>query len=169
MSELANELLAEFKSETAASRKCLDRIPADLFGWKPHEKSMNMGYLAFLVADIPRWIIDIIEKTEIDFATYNQIKFKNTAEMVSHFDNVVKGAEHSLSKLNNEILSKTFHLKNNGQILYSSPVKENLVQTLNHWVHHRGQLTVYMRLNNIPVPSIYGPSADDRRFLNNLL
>ncbi len=161
---LGAAFLKELEAEAAATRKCLERIPENLFGWKPHEKSMAMGYLALLVAEIPKWITYMIEIGEIDFATFKHFQPKTTAELVSHFDENLKGAKNALSNLSNETLAKTFFLKNQGQVLFSSPIKENLGSTLNHLVHHRGQLTVYMRLNNIPVPSIYGPSADDRVF-----
>lgn len=158
----AKEYLAELEAETGATRKCLDRVPETLYDWKPHEKSMNMGYLVLLVADIPKWITYIIEKSEIDLATFPQFKPKDTADLVRHFDENIEGARKALSNASD--LPGMFSLKRNGQVLFTSPKKENVGSTLNHWVHHRGQLTVYMRLNNIAVPSIYGPSADDRGF-----
>jgi uncharacterized damage-inducible protein DinB len=161
---LGAAFLKELEAEAAASRKCLERIPESLFGWKPHEKSMNMGYLALLVAEIPKWITHMVEKGDIDFATFEHFQPKTTAELVNHFDENLKAAKNALGHVSDEALAKTFSLKNRGQILFSSPIKENIGSSINHLVHHRGQLTVYMRLNNIPVPSIYGPSADDRSF-----
>jgi uncharacterized damage-inducible protein DinB len=158
------EFLKEFDAEIKASRKCVERIPTELFGWKPHEKSMEMGYLALLVAEIPRWITTIINDPEIDFATFEHFHPKTTEELVTQFDENVKTAKNALQNVSNEELAKTFSLKTNGQVIFSSPKKDNVSSTINHWVHHRGQLTVYMRLNNIDVPSIYGPSADDRSF-----
>lgn len=160
----SKQLLNELESEIPAARKCLERIPEDLFGWKPHEKSTEMGYLALLVAEIPKWITYIIEKSEIDFATFEHFQPKNTSELVKHFDENVSGAKNALSNISDDDLSETFYLKRQGNILYSSPKDETIMQTINHFVHHRGQLTVYMRLNNLPVPSIYGPSADDKPF-----
>ena len=156
--------LKELEAESTASRKCLERIPESLFDWKPHEKSMTMGYLALLVAEIPKWITWMLEKSEIDFATFEHFKPKNTSELVSHFDENIQGVKNALQHVSNEELSEPFFLKNKGQILFSSPKKDNIGSSINHMVHHRGQLTVYMRLNNIPVPSIYGPSADDKGF-----
>jgi uncharacterized damage-inducible protein DinB len=158
------EFLKELEAEATATRKCLERIPESLFQWKPHEKSMTLGYLSLLVAEIPRWISHMIEKSEIDFATFSHAQPKTTAELVSHFDENLHGAKNALQTVSNEELSELFYLKTNGQIIFSTPKKESVVQTINHWVHHRGQLTVYMRLNDIPVPSIYGPSADDKQF-----
>ena len=154
----------ELETEVTATRKCLERIPESLFDWKPHEKSMTMGYLTLLVAEIPKWITHMIEKSEIDFASFEHFKPTNAAELVAHFDENVKGAKKALSLIKEGELAEPFSLKNQGKLLYSSPKKENIESTINHMVHHRGQLTVYMRLNNIPVPSIYGPSADDRGF-----
>jgi len=158
------EYLKELEAETTATRKCLERIPESLFDFKPHEKSMAMGYLALLVAEIPKWITYMIEKSEIDFATFEHFRPKNTQELVKHFDENVQGAKNALQHVSNEGLAEPFYLKNKGQVVFSSPKKENIRMSINHLVHHRGQLTVYMRLNNIPVPSIYGPSADDRGF-----
>ena|ERR1700730_5708436 len=156
--------LKEIEAEATATHKCLERIPESLFDWKPHEKSMTMGYLSLLVAEIPLWITHMIEKSEIDFATFKHFAPKNTSELVSHFDENLKGAKNALQHVSNQALLEPFSLKNQGQIIFSSPKKENVGTSINHLVHHRGQLTVYMRLNNILVPSIYGPSADDKRF-----
>ncbi len=136
----------------------------ELSDYKPHEKSMAMGYLALLVAEIPKWITHIIEKSEIDFATFNHFQPKTTQELVNHFDENMKGAKTSLQKITDEDLSEQFYLKREGKTLFSSPKLDNLGSSINHMVHHRGQLTVYMRLNDIPVPSIYGPSADEKVF-----
>ena len=158
------EYLKELDAETKSSRKCVERIPPELFKWKPHEKSMEMGYLALLVAEIPRWIKTMIEDSEIDFATFKHFPATTTEDLVKQFDENIEGARNALQNVSNEELDKPFALKTNGQTIFSSPKKENVSSTINHWVHHRGQLTVYMRLNNINVPSIYGPSADDKSF-----
>ena len=164
-SKFGLEFLKELDSEAASSRKCLERIPESLFGWKPHERSMTMGYLALLVAEIPKWLTAIIEIGEINFATFQHFQPKTTSDLVKHFDENLKGAREALQKVSDQtLISENFSLKNGEQLLFSSPKKENVSQTINHLVHHRGQLTIYMRLNNIPVPSIYGPSADDRTF-----
>ena len=158
------ELLKELEAETRASRKCLGEIPASLFGWKPHEKSMPLGYLALLVAEIPKWITVMVQDSEINFATFKHFEPKDTAELVKHFDENLAGAKDALQNISDETLAEPFALKNQGQVIYSSPKQVNISSALNHLVHHRGQLTVYMRLNDLPVPSIYGPSADDRSF-----
>lgn len=156
--------LEELKAESGASRKCLERIPENLFDYKPHPKSMAMGYLALLVAEIPLWIAVMIEQGEIDFATFKHLEVKTTQALVAHLDENLKRAEQALSNATEEQLQGDFTLKANGQLLFASPVMGSISSTINHWVHHRGQLTVYMRLNDIAVPSIYGPSADDNQF-----
>jgi uncharacterized damage-inducible protein DinB len=152
----------ELEAETPATRKCLERVPESLWSWKPHPKSMDMGYLVSLVAEIPKWISSSIEQKVIDFATFQHDQANTTAELLANFDRYIEGARKALRGISNEEFNETFYLKNSGKILYSSSQQENISSTLNHWVHHRGQLTVYMRLNDIAVPSIYGPSADDR-------
>jgi uncharacterized damage-inducible protein DinB len=161
---LGQMYLKELLAEAPASRKCLERVPEKLFDYKPHEKSMNMGYLALLVADIPRWISHMIEKGDIDFATFKQNHPKTTKDLLALFDENMKMVKPLMEKVTDEELAKTFSLKNNGQVLFSSPKEDNISSSINHLVHHRGQLTVYLRLNNIDVPSIYGPSADDKSF-----
>lgn len=161
---LGQWFLKELDAEASASRKCLERIPEKLFDWKPHEKSMALGYLALLVAEIPKWIIHIIEKSEIDFATFTHLQPKTTAELVNHFEENLQGAKKAIQNVSDNELSGTFSLKANGKLLFSSPKADSIGQSINHLVHHRGQLTVYMRLNNILVPQIYGPSADEKGF-----
>jgi uncharacterized damage-inducible protein DinB len=123
-----------------------------------------MGYLALLVAEIPKWITAMVETSEIDFATFEHFEPKTTSELVNHFDENLEGARNALQNVSDDALAASFYLKNQGQVLYETPKKESIAPSINHLVHHRGQLTVYMRLNDIAVPSIYGPSADDRGF-----
>ena len=157
-------LLHELNGEYRATRACLEKIPENLFEYKPHPKSMNMGYLALLVAEIPLWISHMIVDGEIDLANFRHISPATNAALVDHFEENMKAARKALEETNDEKLGEPFLLKANGQVLYTSPKIVDIGVTLNHWVHHRGQLTVYMRLNDIPVPSIYGPSADDKSF-----
>src|SRR5882672_7093257 len=96
------EYLKELEGEATATRKCLERIPEKLYDWKPHEKSMTMGYLALLVAEIPKWITNMIEKSEIDFATFEHFKPKNAAELVSHFEENLQGAKNALRQVSNQ-------------------------------------------------------------------
>jgi uncharacterized damage-inducible protein DinB len=160
----AKAFAEELEAETPSTFKCLERIPPELFGWKPHEKSMPLGYLATLVAEIPLWITTMITRSEIDFATFKHIQPQSTQDLVNHFDDNVAAANDHLLQIHDGNLSEPFYLKRDGVVLMSTTKREAIESTINHLVHHRGQLTVYMRLNNIPVPAIYGPSADDRNF-----
>ena len=160
----AQSFLHELNAEYKATRKCLEAISESLFEYKPHPKSMTMGYLALLVAEIPLWIKHMIVDSEIDFVTFKHFSPKTSAELVTHFEENMEAARQALSSVTDEDLQAPFSLKANGQLLYTAPKVVDVGTTLNHWVHHRGQLTVYMRLNDIAVPSIYGPSADDKSF-----
>ena len=158
------EFSKEIESEVRATRRCLEAIPDKLYKYKPHETSMELGYLALLVAAMPKWIVDMIEKSEIDLATYERFELSTTAALLKYFDDNVAAAKRTLEKTGSREFDQTFQLKVAGKVVMSSPKQESVRQTINHWVHHRGQLTVYMRMNGIPVPSIYGPSADDKTF-----
>ena len=158
-------LLQELNAEYKATRNCLERISESTFDFKPHPKSMNMQYLVLLVAEIPLWIKHIIEDGEIDFVTFKHEAPKTTNDVLTYFENNMKAARKAFEGTSDEELETgTFTLKANGNVLYTSHKLLDVGTTLNHWVHHRGQLTVYMRLNDIAVPSIYGPSADDKTF-----
>lgn len=161
---IVTSYLKELEAEYTATRKCLERIPVSLFGYKPHPKSMELGYLTLLVADIPLWITMMLEQGEIDLAKYERFEAANTEQMVGRFEENFNGAKKVLQNANDESLNAPFYLKSQGQVLFTQSKMEGVGSTINHWVHHRGQLTVYMRLNDIAVPSIYGPSADDRTF-----
>ena len=161
---LGQEFLKELEAEAAASRKCVERIPPALYKYKPHEKSMEMGYLAVLVAEIPKWIAIMINDNEINFATWQRYNMTSTEDMVKYFDKNMEDARDALKNVANEQLQTLFYLKAGDKELMSSTRQVSVSSALNHWVHHRGQLTVYMRLNNIAVPAIYGPSADDNQW-----
>lgn len=162
--QLCQTYLAEMKAESVATRQCLERIPESTYKFKPHEKSMEMGYLTLLVADIPRWIEKMIEVSLIDFTTDERFQLSTTDKLLAWYDKHLEGAYNALANITDESINTQFELKNGGQLLYATPKIEGIASTINHWVHHRGQLTVYMRLNDIAVPSIYGPSADSKGF-----
>ena len=158
----AQALIKELEAETASTRKCIERFKIELFDYKPHERSMQMGYLVLLCAEIPLWIAFTVADPEIDLATFEHLHPKTTEEIVAHFDENVQKAKKALEGVTDGALSATFELKTNGKVVMSTTKRESLASTINHMVHHRGQLTVYMRLNEIMVPSVYGPSADDK-------
>ena len=161
---LANLFARELQSEYTATKKCLEKIPGSIYSFKPHPKSMELGYLALLVAEIPLWIVHIIKDGVIDFATYKHFQLSTSEALLQHYEENFKNAVQGLQQVSDDKLEDKFTLQNSGQLLMSSSKKESVGSSINHWVHHRGQLTVYMRLNDIPVPSIYGPSADERTF-----
>ncbi|MCU7549892.1 DinB family protein [Chitinophagaceae bacterium LB-8] len=160
----SQDYLQELNMEYRATRACLQRIPESLFDYKPHPKSMTMGYLSLLVAEIPLWIKYMVTDGEIDFVTFHHFQPKTNQELVDHFEDNMAAARKALEAATDEALEESFSLKANGKLLYTSKKIIDIGITINHWVHHRGQLTVYMRLNDIAVPSIYGPSADDQNF-----
>jgi uncharacterized damage-inducible protein DinB len=125
---------------------------------------MEIGYLAILVADIPRWIQHIIESGTINFGTWEQKSPKTTEELVGLFEENMIGARRALQSLSDEGLTREFQLKRGDEVLVAEPVGESISSSINHMVHHRGQLTVYLRLNDKKIPSIYGPSADSGAF-----
>jgi uncharacterized damage-inducible protein DinB len=158
---LAAEYLRELEAEATATRACLEKVPMEKADWKPHERSMPLGYLAAMIAEMPKWIQYTIEKGEIDFGTFEHDKIETTDQLVAAFDTNITAVCKALESISDEGLKETFSLKNQGKLLFSSPKDESISQSINHLVHHRGQLSVYLRLNDLPVPSIYGPSADD--------
>lgn len=162
-STIGAEFLKEVESEANATRKCLERIPENLFAWKPHEKSMSMQRLSVLVADMFGWLEFMIDADELDFAKgYTQPEPKTTQELVDFFDKRLAAGSTSLNNADDSVFSQNWTMRNGADIYVVNSKLGVVRQTINHMVHHRGQLTVYLRLNEIPVPAIYGPSADDR-------
>jgi uncharacterized damage-inducible protein DinB len=159
-------LLNELKHESASTRKMLERVNYEKGTWKPHEKSNTLEGLAKHVANIPAWVKRITDADEFNFAGgfTPAPPVTNTEELLALHDSKVKEATESLEKISEEDLSKPFSLKNGEHVISTLP-KAALMRSFafNHLVHHRGQLSVYLRLLDIPVPGMYGPSADDHR------
>lgn len=166
MNVMARGLLQELELEAPNTRKTLERIP-DKFDWKPHPKSMALGRLAQHLAEIPHWAVESISKDELDLAPAGgpaqpPPAMTSRAQILEAFDKNVSEAKAALSGTNDEHLMKPWSLKMGGKTILTMPrvaVVRNFV--MNHNVHHRAQLGVYLRLNEIPVPSVYGPSADE--------
>jgi uncharacterized damage-inducible protein DinB len=161
---IAAALIGELQHEAAVTRKILERIPADKFDYKPHERSMAMGRLAVHVAEMTGWVIETVTKTELDFATMDYKPFapQSTEELVAFLDKVGGEAIEALKNTSDEAMMESWSLRNGEQVYFTMPRIQVLRgMVFNHIVHHRGQLSVYMRLNEIPVPEIYGPSADE--------
>lgn len=161
---IAQAYIGELKMEAATTRKCLERIPAELYGYKPHEKSMDFGRLASHVAEMFGWATATCQLDQIDFGAGDYVPFNPTSsdELLAFFDNHVNEAVAALNATSDEDMMKPWSLKN-GETTYFTMPKVQVLRGMvfNHIIHHRGQLSVYMRLNNIPVPGIYGPSADE--------
>jgi uncharacterized damage-inducible protein DinB len=153
----------ELEQESIGTRKMLALVPADKFDWKPHERSMKLKDLATHLADLPTWITMGINTDGLDFATvpYNPGNFKDAGELVKQYDKNAEEARTLLSKSKDAILEEMWTLRNGETIL----MKLSKLHTIRHAycqiVHHRAQLGVYLRLLNIPIPGVYGPSADE--------
>jgi len=164
---ISASLLPEFDQEMANTRKALERVPDDKFDWKPHEKSGAMGWLANHLANLPSWTVFTINQDSLDLAppggeTFRVEQKKSRQEVLEDFDKNVAAARAAITAASDEDLFKPWTLLKGGVTLMTLPkiaVLRSFV--MNHIIHHRGQFTVYLRLNNIPVPSIYGPSADE--------
>lgn len=161
---LTESLLKELEAEAPATRKCLERIPGDKFDWKPQEKALTMARLALIFAEIPRWIPTAIEESEINFGTFAHVEAKTAADFVKEFDSGMEKAKAVLEKCSDEDLQEMFTLKAGDRVLMSTTKEEMVRSSINHLVHHRGQMTVYFRIAGISVPSIYGPSGDEKTF-----
>ena len=162
-------LLAELNREVKRSRAALEQVPENKSDWKPHEKSMQFGYLANMVATIPMWITMQVSQDELDIAPKDggkmQIKELNTsAEYIEALDKAAAGAREAFEKTSDEHLKTNWQLKAGGNVVMEAPRYEMIQDTFGHWAHHRGQMTVYLRLMGAKVPAIYGPSADEKGF-----
>ncbi len=163
---ISQSLLPEFDQEMASTRKTLERVPDGKFAWKPHEKSGTMGWLANHLADMPTWFALTIKRDSIDVATdAPPSPPKSTKELLEKFDKGVVDARAALVGVSDADLMKPWSLLKSGLVLMTMP-RIACLRTLvmNHAIHHRAQLGVYLRLNDIPVPAVYGPSADEMPF-----
>ena len=156
--------LEQLDSEAEATRACLERITDGVLDRKPTEKSMSLKSLAITVSEIPRWIASVAAGDHIDFATYERFKLDSAADLPAHFDESMAMARKALEKISDEELMEDFSLRMGDKVLVTDTKKNTIDSTVRHLVHHRGQLTVYMREAGIPIPKIYGPSGDDPRW-----
>ena len=162
-------LLAELDREVARSRRALEQVPDGKYQWKPHDRSMIFGHLADMVATIPSWIAMEITRDDLDIAPTDGSSVKRTpnetsAALLKALDSTASEARTALQQTTDEHLMTNWRLKARGQVVQESPRYEMIQDTINHWAHHRGQMTVYLRLMGAKVPAIYGPSADDQAF-----
>jgi uncharacterized damage-inducible protein DinB len=159
------ELLAEFDEEMGPTRRVLERVPTDKGPWKPHPKSFAMGHLAQLVSWMPGWLAQAIHHTELQLKGAGSYSFETTETLLAGFDQGVRDTREALAKVSDAELEVNWSLKYGEQVVMTLPRRRILRQTISHLVHHRAQLGVYLRLNDIAVPSMYGPTADERGFL----
>ena len=163
---MCEALAAELQQEAKTTRRLLERVPEGSFGWKPHEKSMTLGQLAGHVAQLPTLIIPALTDDGFDFAVAGWKPFspQSTAELVEQFDANISATAEALNSQPDESMGQTWKLKSGDHVLFEMP-RAMVVRFvgLNHVVHHRGQLSVYLRLLDVPLPSIYGPTADESR------
>lgn len=165
--KISETLLPEFDQEMANTRKTLERVPDDKLAWKPHPKSSTLGALATHIALMPGWTVATLQNDSFDYAPvgappFQPPKAESRKEMLDLFDKGFGEARAALQAANDEQLLATWSLLAGGKTVFAMPriaVIRNLV--MNHMIHHRAQLGVYLRLNDLPVPALYGPSADE--------
>jgi uncharacterized damage-inducible protein DinB len=167
--KLTEFLSAELDREVERSRRALKEAPEGKYDWKPHEKSMIFGYLVNMVATIPMWISMQINQDDLDIAPaegqgMEHKKLETSAELIEALDKAAAGAREAFAKTTDEHLKTNWQLKAHGNVVLEAPRYEMIQDTFLHWAHHRGQMTVYLRLMGAKVPAIYGPSADDSEF-----
>jgi uncharacterized damage-inducible protein DinB len=165
--KLSELFLPEFDQEMTTARKTLERIPEDKLSWKPHEKSMPLGRLAGHVAELAGWAVPTIDQDFLDFMPPGQPPFQPTIatsrqQVLEIFDKNRDESRRAIAGASDEHLMKSWSLKRAGQTIMTMP-RVSVLRSfcINHIIHHRAQLGVYLRLNDIPVPSVYGPSADE--------
>jgi uncharacterized damage-inducible protein DinB len=161
--------LAELDREAPRSQRTLDQMPEGKAQWKPHDRSMAFGYLAELVATMPRWIVYTLERDELDIAPkagqgVPREKLETKADYLKAHERAIADARAALQKTNEDFLNTNWKLLVSGNVVSETPRHIVIRETINHLAHHRGQMTVYLRLLDAKVPSTYGPSADDRSF-----
>jgi uncharacterized damage-inducible protein DinB len=157
-----DSLLPEFEQEMATTRRLLERVPSDKATWKPHPKSFALGHLAQLVAWIPGWVANTVRHTELNLASAPGYSFETSETLLEMFDANVQQAREALAAADDVEFQVPWSLKHGDRVLFTAS-RGIVVRThISHLIHHRGQLTVYLRLLDVPLPSIYGPTADER-------
>jgi uncharacterized damage-inducible protein DinB len=165
---IAQTLLPEFEQEMANTRKVLERVPDEKWNWKPHDKSGTAGWLAAHVGTVPGWLTMTLNSESLDYAPidgpgYTPPKIENSKELLAAFDKESAEARAALAKASDQDMMQNWSLLAGGKEIFTMPrVACVRGMIMNHLIHHRGQLTVYLRLLNVPVPGLYGPSADEQ-------
>ena len=163
---LKEALIAELKHESSSTRKLLEKVPLDRKDWKPHEKSMTLGRLATHVAEITHWVSDIVNVSDFDFMkdfNFQPRTAETTDDLLHIFETNLNKAIADLSSTKDEEFDNKWTVRRGEQVMFSTPKKVSIRSwALNHMIHHRGQLSVYLRLLDVPIPGMYGPSADEK-------
>lgn len=156
-----DELLEEFDQEMAVTRRVLERVPDEKGPWKPHEKSFSLEHLAQLVSWMPGWIGQTLRETSLDLATAGGYSSETTATLLKGFDQNVAASRAAIRAVEDDDWQVTWSLRHGDRELMSAPRWKVVRMHMSHLVHHRAQLGVYLRLLDVPVPSMYGPTADE--------
>jgi uncharacterized damage-inducible protein DinB len=159
---IGGALIPEVEHEMASTRRLLERVPSAKGEWKPHPKSFALGHLAQLLSWMPGWIANTVSQTELDLMAAPKYSFETTETLLAGFDRNVHDAIEALRGAQDSDFQVTWSLKRGGQVMMSAPRGAVVRMHISHLSHHRGQMTVYLRLLDIPIPSIYGPTADER-------
>ncbi len=159
---IAEALIPEFEQEMTTTRRLLERVPSDRGQWKPHPKSFALGHLAQLISWMPGWIANTLSNTALDLAIAPGYSFETTETLLAVFDRNVREAREALQSAKDPEFSVAWSLKRGDRVLFTAPRGAIVRMHISHLSHHRGQLTVYLRLLDVPIPSIYGPTADER-------
>jgi uncharacterized damage-inducible protein DinB len=159
---LGSDLLSEFDQEMATTRRLLERVPGEKGDWKPHPKSFSLAHLAQLVARMAGWVAFSIRQGEIDLSSGAKYSNETTEALLAEFDRGVQASREALAQAADADFGLPWSLKHQGHVLFTSTRGATVRQSISHLVHHRGQLTVYLRLLDVPIPPIYGPTADER-------
>jgi uncharacterized damage-inducible protein DinB len=161
---ISQSLLPELKHEIASTRKMLARIPFDKWDWKPHEKSFSLGRLTDHVAELVNWLPFTLSTSELDFAKnpYQSPKSESSEQLLANYDRDAAACIAAVEGATDEQFMENWTMRNGDQVFFTMP-KAAVIRTwaMNHLVHHRGQLSVYLRLLDVPVPGMYGPTADE--------
>ena len=157
----SDELLPEFDQEMQITRRVLERVPSDKGEWKPHPKSFSLAHLAQLVSWMPGWLTNILQESSLDLAKGGRYSNESTETLLAGFDKVVKEARAAIVAAQDKDYDGVWSLKHGDKTLFGAPRHVVVRQTISHLSHHRGQLTVYLRMLDVPIPSIYGPTADE--------
>jgi uncharacterized damage-inducible protein DinB len=158
-------LIQELEQEAQTTRRVLERVPGDKLGWKPHQKSMSLGQLAMHVATTPGGVSDVVRRSPYPASEFKQASAASAAELLPALDQSLATAKENLRAIGDAGLAAMWRVVEGDRELTAMPIGAAVrFIMLNHWYHHRGQLSVYLRELNVPVPSIYGPSADENPF-----